>query len=136
MTYISFNEWLETKVKDAKNILPQARIAFMQLYLQEKENGTLPKSDFPNEFEEWLKDKVLDTNNLLPEAKKAFFDLYKKETEKQPQLIPNKENKSSNSKQVPEDLSQLTPKQFLDKDGKIDIDFALRVAQKASTQSK
>lgn len=34
---ISFNEWLETKVTDAKHILPEAKIAFMQMYLKEKE---------------------------------------------------------------------------------------------------
>lgn len=86
---ISFNEWLETKVTDTKHILPEAKIAFMQLYLKEKENGTLPENnnEFPDEFEKWLKDKVKDTKNILPEAKKAFFNLYeaeRKESEKTP----------------------------------------------------
>ena len=138
---ISFNEWLETKVTDAKHILPEAKIAFMQMYLKDKENGTLSENnnEFPDEFEKWLKDKVKDTKNILPEAKKAFFNLYeaeRKENEKNTQPQSEQDKKSSKEKQVPNDLNKLQTNQFLDKNGKIDIDFALRVAQKAAAQSR
>ncbi|MDO5386185.1 MAG: hypothetical protein Q4F75_02820 [Pseudomonadota bacterium] len=111
------------------------------MYLKEKENGTLPENnnEFPDEFEKWLKDKVKDTKNILPEAKKAFFNLYeaeRKENEKNTQPQSEQDKKSSKEKQVPNDLNKLQTNQFLDKNGKIDIDFALRVAQKAAAQSR
>lgn len=121
--YIEFEDWLRGKILDPGTLLPEARKAFQENYEKLKSEGNLPKKN-PKEKYDLNKFKNPDGSLNIDYA----LDIARQS------LNEHKNNDEKHN--IPEDLSKLKPKDFVDAHGKIDINFALKVASQAASRCR
>lgn len=119
--YIEFEDWLKEKVLDPEALLPESLKAFQENYEKLKKEGNLPQKNSKDKYDlDKFKnpDGSLNIDYALDAARQSL----------------NEHKNNHKETKIPEDLSKLEPKDFTDTKGKIDINFALKVAAQASSQ--